>query len=103
MDGITKFDQHNKIVHPNPPLLDIPPFLIGINNLAKKLLGSKPKPDYKRFINLDNACEELHLHDAGDQNGQDLKWAENVDIFFVWSHGNNDGSNALITYNNNKS
>lgn len=87
--------------HPNAVGGNVPQLFIGSDRLVKKLFASKPK-HYKRFIKVDNACEELDLHDMNDQGGQDFKWAENVDIFFVWTHGSNDKTNAELFFNNKK-
>jgi len=99
IEGISKFENRRKLL--NTKTIDIPGLLITFNGLVNKLLKAKPS-DYKRFIKLDDACEELDLRDAYDKGGQDFKWAENVDIFFIFTHGNNDGNNALLAYNNEK-
>jgi hypothetical protein len=78
IEGISKFENYRKFFKLDKKSnTDIPDLFITFEGLVKKLRASNPK-HYKRFIQFDDACEELDLHDANDQGGQDFKWAQNT-------------------------
>lgn|GEM_PF-3247899 len=101
IEAISKYDNRRKNYADDTSVITVGVYAQN-NALVKKLLHSKPKPDVKRYIKVETDCEELDLHDMNDNGGQDLKWAENVDIFFISTHGHNDGTNAVLAYDNNR-
>ena len=76
--------------------------LVGMKQLgysfAKRMLDNKHAI---RFFKPDDQCEEIHLKDKS-LNGSDDKYAEDVDLFIIGTHGNNKDSNAVILYDTKK-
>ena len=101
IEGISKYNNRKKNYKDDSPIITDAVYAC-LNALAEKLLHSKPKPDIKRFFQPEEWCEELDLRDMGDQIGQDFRFAENVEIFFIFTHGTNDGTNAILSYDSKK-
>jgi hypothetical protein len=51
----------------------------------------------RRFYWANRDCWEIDLHSSG-LGGADDDWADDVDLFFILTHGNNDAGNAILAY-----
>jgi hypothetical protein len=54
----------------------------------------------RRFYWANRDCWESDLHSSG-LGGDDDQWADDVDLFFILTHGNNDSGNAILAYDVN--
>jgi len=54
----------------------------------------------RRFYWANRDCWEADLHSSG-LGGDDDQWADDVDLFFILTHGNNDEGNAILAYDIN--
>jgi len=94
IEVITKFDKYREFS--GKPSIDLPYGINKANGLLKKL---REAGHYKRFYKtVDSDCHEIDLRDKSF-GGSDDKWAENVDLFFIDTHGGNNNSETVLTYN----
>jgi hypothetical protein len=54
----------------------------------------------RRFYWANRDCWEVDLHSSA-LGGADDDWADDVDLFFILSHGNHDAGNAILAYDIN--
>jgi hypothetical protein len=53
----------------------------------------------RTFYWANDSCWEIDLRDASSGGGGiDDQWADNVDLFFLLTHGNHDGNDAMLAY-----
>jgi len=67
------------------------------NGLDEKLRGSG---DTRQFYWANNDCWEIDLR-SNNFGVTDDSWSDNVDLFFILTHGTNEGGNAKLAYNVN--
>ncbi len=54
----------------------------------------------RRFYWANRDCWEIDLRSSA-MSGADDAWADDVDLFFIFTHGNNDSGNTLLFYDIN--
>jgi hypothetical protein len=67
------------------------------NGLDSELRGAGHT---RRFYWANRDCWEVDLHSSA-LGGADDDWADDVDLFFILTHGNNDAGNAILAYDIN--
>lgn len=50
------------------------------------------------FYWANNDCWEMDIR-SNNFGGMDDSWSDNVDLFFIFTHGRNDGGNTKLVYN----
>ena len=100
IEGIRYFDEVNKTGNiVKGKAIELGYTFNVCNGLHHKLLKAGHND---KFYHGDKECWAIHLNDASlKAGGIDDKWADDVDLFFIATHGNNDKDNnkPLLLYN----
>ena len=103
IEGIRHFDNVNKSGYYLDKNIELGYTFNTCNALSKKLLKAGHK---QKFYNGDRECWAIHMDEvSAGIGGIDDKWADDVELFFISSHGGNDEEtdNPTITYDIDKS